>query len=161
VSGHKKFSSRSAKIASDATRASRMEKSRLRLREEHERYEAGLAQIRKARESTQVELARLLGISQPEVSRVERQADVYLSTLRRYIEALGGDLRVMACFDDREVEVVLENRGELPAGLSMSEASGSTQSNASIVFRDLPVTTGIAVTPELCVSRRGDLALAA
>jgi len=52
---------------------------------------------------TQVELARKLGLAQATVSKVEGQADLYLSTLRRYIEAMGGYLELRAVFPDAEV----------------------------------------------------------
>jgi DNA-binding transcriptional regulator YiaG len=61
-----------------------------------EQYEAhataSLAQLRKARALTQVQMSRAMGISQGEVSRIERQADLLLSTLASYITAIGGRL---------------------------------------------------------------------
>jgi hypothetical protein len=49
--------------------------------------------------------AELLGISQGNVSRLEGRSDVYLSTLRSYIEALGGHLEIAAVFDDQRLPV--------------------------------------------------------
>jgi predicted transcriptional regulator len=54
---------------------------------------------------TQVQLAEQLGISQGNVSRLEARSDIYLSTLRAYIEALGGHLEIAAVFDDERVAV--------------------------------------------------------
>lgn len=71
-----------------------------RLDDELAAHAATLAQIRRARRLTQVQLAQALGISQPEVSRVEHQTDLVLSTLRSYIEAMGGELRLVVHFDD-------------------------------------------------------------
>lgn len=65
-------------------------------------YEATMVELRRARQLTQVALAEALGTSQGEVSRIERQADLYLSTLSRYVEALGGELELVARFDDGE-----------------------------------------------------------
>lgn len=65
-------------------------------------YEATMVELRRARQLTQVALAETLGTSQGEVSRIERQADLYLSTLSRYIEAMGGELELVARFDDGE-----------------------------------------------------------
>jgi len=48
-------------------------------------------------------LADALGVSQANISRIEHQDDVYLSTLRAYIEALGGELEITARFPDGEV----------------------------------------------------------
>ncbi len=59
----------------------------------------GLAHIRADRRVTQVELAARLEKSQGNVSELERRTDVYLSTLREYVEALGGELEVNAIFD--------------------------------------------------------------
>jgi DNA-binding XRE family transcriptional regulator len=61
-----------------------------------------LAQLRQSRHVTQVQLAETLGITQGNVSRLEARSDVYLSTLRSYVEALGGHLEIAAVFDDDE-----------------------------------------------------------
>ncbi len=66
-----------------------------------------LAELRKLRSVTQVELARQLGVAQPSLSGLERRADVQLSTLRDYIEGLGGQLEISAVFDDIKVPVAL------------------------------------------------------
>jgi transcriptional regulator with XRE-family HTH domain len=64
-----------------------------------------LAELRASRDLTQVHLARALGVSQPNVSRIEHQEDVYLSTLRSYVQALGGQLEIRAVFDDEVVDL--------------------------------------------------------
>lgn len=64
-----------------------------------------LAEIRGKRELTQSDVASILATSQANVSRIERQDDLYLSTLAHYVEALGGTLRVSAVFADEEVEI--------------------------------------------------------
>jgi DNA-binding transcriptional ArsR family regulator len=56
---------------------------------------------------SQVDVAGRLGIRQPTVSKLERREDVNLSTLRRYVEALGGELHVSARFEDGSVEIGL------------------------------------------------------
>ena len=66
-----------------------------------------LADVRKSRHVTQVQLAGALGISQGNVSRLEGRSDVYLSTLRSYVEALGGHLEVTAVFGDERVVVAV------------------------------------------------------
>jgi transcriptional regulator with XRE-family HTH domain len=58
-----------------------------------------LNELRSARGMTQVELAGRLGVSQGSVSELERRDDVYLSTLREYVQALGGELEIAAVFD--------------------------------------------------------------
>ena len=62
-----------------------------------------LGDIREAVGKTQVELAAELRLGQGSVSKIERAADMYLSTLRRYIEALGGELEVLARFPEGTV----------------------------------------------------------
>jgi len=59
-----------------------------------------LAQMREERGATQEEVAAGLGTSQPNVSRIEHEEDIFLSTLRDYIGALGGRLEVRAIFPD-------------------------------------------------------------
>jgi len=65
-----------------------------------------LGELRRARQLTQETLAETLGMSQSEVSKVERRTDLYVSTLRRYIEAMGGELQIFARFPNGEVEVI-------------------------------------------------------
>ena len=66
-----------------------------------------LGELRKLRSVTQVEIARLLRVAQPSVSGLERRSDVQISTLREYIEALGGRLEISAIFDDITVPLDL------------------------------------------------------
>jgi transcriptional regulator with XRE-family HTH domain len=63
--------------------------------------EMTLRQLREVRERSQVELGRKLGIKQAAVSKLERRADMYLSTLRKLVEAMGGSLEIVARFPDR------------------------------------------------------------
>ena len=64
-----------------------------------------LADLRQSRHVTQVQLADDLGITQGNVSRVESRSDIYLSTLRSYVEALGGHLEITAVFGDERLPV--------------------------------------------------------
>lgn len=57
-----------------------------------------LAEIRKAVGMTQQELAKSLEMGQGNVSKIEHAADMYLTTLRKYVETLGGELVLKACF---------------------------------------------------------------
>lgn len=60
----------------------------------------GFAAVRKAREQTQVELAEKLGINQASVSAIENNSDLLLSTLAKYVRALGGELQLQAVFPE-------------------------------------------------------------
>ncbi len=63
--------------------------------------EMTLRELRRARELTQVRMARALGITQDGVSRLEKRSDLLLSTLRKTIRAMGGNLSLVAEFPDR------------------------------------------------------------
>ena len=63
--------------------------------------ELSLRDLRHAHELTQQRMAEFLGVSQDGVSRLEKRSDLLLSTLRSYIEAMGGRLRLVAEFPDR------------------------------------------------------------
>lgn len=65
-----------------------------------------LAEIRRAIGMTQADIAERLDVSQGSVSKVENAADMYLTTLRKYVAALGGELRLTATFPDgRQIEI--------------------------------------------------------
>jgi predicted transcriptional regulator len=76
-------------------------------------HEMALHELRQAREKSQVELARDLQVGQPAVAKMEQRADMYVSNLRRYVEALGGKLEITARFPDASVTIT--NFGELSA----------------------------------------------
>jgi DNA-binding Xre family transcriptional regulator len=59
-------------------------------------------ELRHARKLTQARLAKALGITQDGVSRLEKRSDLLLSTLRGYVEAMGGSLSLIAEFPDRK-----------------------------------------------------------
>jgi DNA-binding XRE family transcriptional regulator len=63
--------------------------------------EMTLRELRRARKLTQTRVAQKLGISQDSVSRLEKRSDLLLSTLRKTIEAMGGNLSLVAQFPDR------------------------------------------------------------
>lgn len=97
----KNFKTLSSQVRGDPKRADRVD--------EHKRAIAdslGLGELRAKRDVTQVVLAKSAGISQARVSTIERQEDLYLSTLGSYVAALGGKLEVRAVFDDETVQLV-------------------------------------------------------
>jgi len=67
--------------------------------------EMRLADVRRMRGLTQKTLADTMGLPQPEVSKIERRSDLYLRTLRRFVEAAGGELVLLARFPDGDVRV--------------------------------------------------------
>ncbi|MCC7241794.1 MAG: helix-turn-helix transcriptional regulator [Acidobacteria bacterium] len=70
--------------------------------------ELHLSQLRKARGLTQEAVASLLGVSQAEVSKMERRSELYIGTLKKFIEAMDGELVLAARFaDGTEVPIKL------------------------------------------------------
>jgi transcriptional regulator with XRE-family HTH domain len=67
--------------------------------------EMPLYELRRARQLSQVQLARELHVGQANVSKIERRADVYISTLRSYVEAMGGELEITARFPQGTVKI--------------------------------------------------------
>ena len=74
------------------------------------REEMTLEELRKARSLSQGDMAATLDVGQPAVAKLEKRADMHVSNLRRYVEALGGTLEITARFP--EASVVLTNIGE-------------------------------------------------
>src|SRR5437016_14298212 len=69
-----------------------------RVRDELQRM--ALDELRSAKRLTQAAMAEMLDIPQSSISRIERRADMYLSTLRSYVHAIGGVLQIQAVFPD-------------------------------------------------------------
>jgi transcriptional regulator with XRE-family HTH domain len=101
----RRWSDVTEKLRDQAGDEERMAAARARLAEEERTYFRHLHELRHARRMTQVALSEQLRMVQPSVSRLERQTDMYVNTLRRYIEALGGRLEIHAVFDDLDYEI--------------------------------------------------------
>ncbi len=67
--------------------------------------EMPLHELRQARAMTQKDLAEKLNVNQPAVSKMEQRTDAYISSLRSYIEAVGGKLRITAEFPEGEIGI--------------------------------------------------------
>lgn len=67
--------------------------------------EMPLNELRQARGLSQKMLAELLHVQQPSIAKIEKRTDMYLSTLRSHIEAMGGELEVIAKFPDGSVKI--------------------------------------------------------
>jgi DNA-binding XRE family transcriptional regulator len=106
MSGHRSWTAdRRARLADPeiARRASEARAELDRLELDHQRT---LAQLRHARQLTQNQLASTLGVSQVQISRIENQADLYVSTLRSYVQAMGGELQLRALFPDGKASLL-------------------------------------------------------
>jgi predicted transcriptional regulator len=98
MTGRHKFSDLVAKMPPE--RRARVE----RISEEmHE--EMDLTQLRTARQLSQAALGELLHVEQPAVAKIEKRTDMYVSTLRRFIEAMGGELEITARFPNHNVRI--------------------------------------------------------
>lgn len=75
----------------------------------------GLKELRKAAGKAQVDIAASLKIKQPSVSKIEKQTDMYLSTLRSYVEAIGGELDIVVRLPARRA-MRLRRLGEVLGG---------------------------------------------
>ncbi|HJY29681.1 MAG TPA: XRE family transcriptional regulator [Pyrinomonadaceae bacterium] len=68
--------------------------------------EMPLNELRAARQLTQESLAKSLGINQAAVSKMERRTDMYISTLRQFVVAMGGELEITARFPDGAIRIL-------------------------------------------------------
>jgi DNA-binding transcriptional regulator YiaG len=98
MAGRHSFAELRAKMSPAAREAAAAEA--MRLTEEME-----LAQLRQAMKLSQAELAETLHIGQGSVAKIEKRTDMYVSTLRRFIEAMGGELEIVARFPDHVVKI--------------------------------------------------------
>jgi len=78
---------------------------RVKTRIETALREMPLAELRQARQLTQEKIAQNLKIKQASVSKMETQTDMYISTMRKYVEAMGGELEIIAKFPEGNVKV--------------------------------------------------------
>ena len=67
--------------------------------------EMHLNELRKARKKSQTVIGKKLNIKQAAISRIENRTDMYISTLRDYVKALGGELEIVARFQDMDVKI--------------------------------------------------------
>ncbi len=72
-----------------------------------------LAELRRARELTQDALSQTLQVGQPAIAKLEKRTDMYVGNLRRFVEAMGGKLEIVAHFPDGDVTI--NNFSELAA----------------------------------------------
>lgn len=94
----KSFSTLKAKLPPDV-----LEKAKAQTRQMLE--EMALQELREARKLSQVQIARSLNIKQPAVSKLEKRTDMYISTLRGYVESIGGKLEIVAHLPEGDVVI--------------------------------------------------------
>jgi DNA-binding XRE family transcriptional regulator len=112
MTGHKSFASLNTGATPDSR--ARIERRKVQLRQE-----MALHELREARRLTQAALGDTLHVDQSAIAKMERRTDMYVSSLRRFVEAMGGELRIVAHFPDGDV--VINNFSdveELPADVA-------------------------------------------
>ena len=98
MSGHHPFSELTRNFTPERRRRVKLMKSKLLA-------DMPLHELRRARALAQQELAETLNVDQPAAAKLEQRADIYVSSLRSYIEAVGGRLKIIAEFPDGEVTI--------------------------------------------------------
>jgi transcriptional regulator with XRE-family HTH domain len=93
----------------------------------------GLRELRQVAGKAQADIATALNIKQPSVSKIEKQADMYLSTLRNYVHAIGGELELVVRLPSRQA-IRLQRFGDVigtavtrPQAVRRKAASGSSR----------------------------------
>ncbi len=107
MAGHRPWKEIRGAAGGDPERRRRAEASRREAEGEQAVYEQSLAELRRARAFTQAQLADALDVPQSQISRIEHQAELYISTLARYLEAMGGHLELVGVFGDQRVPLAL------------------------------------------------------
>lgn len=98
MTGRHKFSNLEAKLP--LRRRAHIDRATTKLRKEMD-----LAQLRMARELSQAEMGERLNVEQPAIAKLEKRTDMYVSTLRRFVEAVGGKLEIVARFPHHKVRI--------------------------------------------------------
>jgi hypothetical protein len=98
MAAHRWADLRESKLSPDA-------RSRVAIQAKAEAIEMTLRMLREASGKTQDEMAELTAMSQSQLSRFERREDYLLSTLKRYVEALGGEIEIVAVLKGRRIKL--------------------------------------------------------
>lgn len=123
MAGHRPWKEIRGAADSDPVRRRRVEASRREAEGEQAAYEQSLAELRRARAFTQAQLAEALDVPQSQISRIEHQAELYISTLARYLEAMGGHLELIGVFGEQRVPLAL---GDLTHPADRAEDADAT-----------------------------------
>ena len=117
MSGRKSFANLRREVEANPERRARLD------RERHYVHTIlGLTAMREARGATQQQIANAWEVSQANVSQIERTPDIYLSTLSKYVAALGGKIEIRAVFPDEVITLVGEGEA---VGAASAETTGA------------------------------------
>lgn len=106
MSGRKSFANLRREVEANPERRARLDRER-----QYVHTILGLTAMREARGATQQQIANAWEVSQANVSQIERTPDIYLSTLGKYVAALGGKIEIRAVFPDEVITLVGEGEG--------------------------------------------------
>ena len=98
MSGRNRFSDLRDQLSPESRRAVEAKVATLRA-------EMSLAELRQARQLTQETLSDTLNVGQAAVAKMEKRTDMYVANLRRFVEAMGGELEVVAKFPEGSVRI--------------------------------------------------------
>lgn len=98
MAGRRSFAELRARLSPEA-------QARAEAEAQHLGEEMDLAEVRRALKLSQEEIGQTLQIKQGSVAKIEKRTDMYVSTLRRFIEAMGGELEIVARFPDHAVKI--------------------------------------------------------
>lgn len=99
--------------------------------------ELPLHELRKARDLSQEELASTLGVNQATISKLERRTDMYISTMRRFVDAMGGELEITARFPEGTVAIDQFSTLTTKESMAHKKTTGSkAASKSSRTLRD-------------------------
>jgi DNA-binding XRE family transcriptional regulator len=98
------------------------------------REELNLRQVRRLRKLTQARLSKKLKIGQEGVSRIEKRTDLYISTLRGYVEGVGGKLKLVVELPDQP-PVLLTGLGEGAAARKVKKKAGNSSKSKAKTSR--------------------------
>ena len=93
------------KFSDQTKKMSAKDRAEIKTRSKKLLAELPLEQLRSARSLTQTNMAQILGVNQSAISKIEKRTDMYLSTLRSFIQAMGGELEIRAVFPEGCVRI--------------------------------------------------------
>jgi transcriptional regulator with XRE-family HTH domain len=137
----KKFSVLSAPLKGDPQRRERIDQQKRAIV-----TALALGRLRESRAITQRKLADTLDVSQANISRIEHEDDLYISTLRSYVEALGGRLQLRAVFGDEYIDIAADGLSE--STMSPSDDTGDTGDTGAEIVTHAEIASVVSTGQE-------------
>ena len=135
MTGHHPFAELRAKMSPEA-RVLAEQKAR------EFRRDINLTMLRQALDLTQVQVAKKMRVKQPEVAKIEKRADMLLSTLAATLRAMGAELKIIASFPDHDIHI--QSLGKLKNGARASRVAATKKRTATSRPRRMSAKTHVA-----------------